>query len=160
MHTTSITILTQCHWKRFISYILYIDQRIQETLRLTHEQFDHIRFQSMWLSNLFEKIVFEKAGLHVSPMLENPGRIALTNNNLYFQPLNNIYAEPVITVKLSDLRLVVKRRYLLTHVGLELFTKKGKHFSDMRASLIYTARLIIMCLNMAPSGRLVTPINN
>ena len=81
----------------------------------------------MWLSDLFEKIVFEKAGLHVSPMIENPGRVALTNSCLYFQPLNNIYAEPVLRVKLSDLRLVEKRRYLLTHVGIELFTKKGKH---------------------------------
>ncbi|KAI6657447.1 Protein FAN [Oopsacas minuta] len=100
------------------------DKRIQETLRLSHEQFDHIRFQSMWLSNLFEKIVFEKAGLLVCPMIENPGRIALTNSYLYFQPLNNIYAEPVMSVKLSDLRLVEKRRYLLTHIGIELFTKK------------------------------------
>ncbi|XP_035231706.1 protein FAN-like isoform X2 [Stegodyphus dumicola] len=63
-------------------------------------------------------------GNKITPLVVNPGRILLTTSRLYFQPYNN--AEPwlVLKIKLSDVKRIIKRRFLLKHVGLELYCSK------------------------------------
>jgi factor associated with neutral sphingomyelinase activation len=50
----------------------------------------------------------------------------LTSSRIYFQPLNNVEMEPVIKIELSSLTHVMKRRYMLHHVGIELFARGGQ----------------------------------
>lgn len=47
----------------------------------------------MWLENFDEKIIEQVMGSRITPLVVNPGKIVLSNLNLYFQPFNNI--EPV-----------------------------------------------------------------
>ena len=64
-------------------------------------------------------------------MVVNPGRIVLTSVTLYFQPYNNAEKQPVIKVKLSTIKRIFQRRYLLRPLGLEIeFTNMAKNKSD------------------------------
>ena len=64
-------------------------------------------------------------------MVVNPGRIVLTTVTLYFQPYNNAEKQPVIKVKLSTIKRIFQRRYLLRPLGLEIeFTNMAKNKSD------------------------------
>lgn len=52
-----------------------------------------MKFDMMWLENFDEKIIEQVMGSRITPLVVNPGKIVLSNLNLYFQPFNNI--EPV-----------------------------------------------------------------
>lgn len=52
-----------------------------------------MKFDIMWLESFDEKIIMETIGSKITPLVVNPGKIILSNLNLYFQPFNNI--EPV-----------------------------------------------------------------
>lgn len=80
-----------------------------------------VRFDTSRLESLYETIVVEMVGERITPLVVNPGRIMLTSSILYFQPFNNVEPMPVLKIKLSDIRRLVKRRFLLKHVGLEIF---------------------------------------
>ncbi|XP_076336883.1 protein FAN-like isoform X2 [Tachypleus tridentatus] len=80
-----------------------------------------VSFDTSWLEDLYEKIVMETTGNKITPLVVNPGRILLTCSRLYFQPYNNAEPWPVLKIKLSSITRVVKRRFLLRHVGLELY---------------------------------------
>ncbi|KNC73531.1 hypothetical protein SARC_13909, partial [Sphaeroforma arctica JP610] len=75
---------------------------------------------------LYEDIVVSVNVEQVSALTTNPGRLVLTNAMLYFQPFNNIHADPVQKYKLGDLVNLVNRRYLLKEKGLELFFMLSK----------------------------------
>eukprot|EP00795_Rhopilema_esculentum_P001333 gene1333-15731_t len=77
-------------------------------------------FNTSWIEDLYEKIILEVTGEKITPLVCNPGKVLLTSSRLYFQPFNNVEPLPVIKVKLSDVSKVIKRRYLLRHVGLEI----------------------------------------
>lgn len=59
----------------------------------------------------------------VAPLVRIPGCLMITGDRLYFQPaqVNNL-GEPVVKVRLDEVRRVFRRRYLLRNVGLELYT--------------------------------------
>ena len=61
----------------------------------------------------------------VSPLIVNPGRVVLTKTKLYFQPFNNVEAFPCLTLTLSLISQIVKRRYLLRHLGLEIICRRS-----------------------------------
>eukprot|EP00117_Sycon_ciliatum_P047152 scpid28293/ scgid33705/ Protein FAN; Factor associated with neutral sphingomyelinase activation len=86
-----------------------------------------VTFNTGCLDSLYEKIVLETTGDRITPLVCNPGRIMLTNSRLYFQPFNNADPVPVHKVKLSDISRVIKRRYLLQHVGIEIYSSDGFH---------------------------------
>ncbi len=75
-----------------------------------------VSFNTSWLENLYEEQIFQTSGERVTPLVSNPGRIMLTASRLYFQPYNNVEVEPVLKLALSELQLLLKRRYLLRHV--------------------------------------------
>ena len=54
---------------------------------------NRVSFNTSWLENLYEQIVMETVGDHITPLVVNPGRVMLTSSRLYFQPFNNV--EPV-----------------------------------------------------------------
>lgn len=82
-------------------------------------------FDALWLEDLYETRVIETQGSKISPLVVNPGHILLTDTALYYQPFNNVEAQPVLKIRLVDMRSVVKRRFLLQPVGLEVQCRDG-----------------------------------
>ena len=73
---------------------------------------------------------FQTVGNKITPLVVNPGRIVLTSATLYFQPYNNAEQKPVIKVKLSSIKRIFQRRYLLRPLGLEIEYTNIKNKSD------------------------------
>ncbi|XP_078680116.1 protein FAN-like [Branchiostoma floridae x Branchiostoma belcheri] len=94
-----------------------------------------VPFNTSWLETLYEKIVVEMVGDKIDPLVVNPGRIMITSSRLYFQPFNNIDPYPVLKIKLSDIKRIVKRRFLLRHVGVEIFCSEDGLKSDLFLTL-------------------------
>ncbi|XP_072169728.1 protein FAN-like [Diadema setosum] len=90
-----------------------------------------VSFDTSRLDSLYETIAMEMVGERITPLVVNPGRIMVTSDRLYFQPFNNVEPVPVMKIKLSDIKRLVKRRFLLKHVGLEIFCSDTSIQSDM-----------------------------
>ncbi|KAG8226897.1 hypothetical protein J437_LFUL005656 [Ladona fulva] len=80
-----------------------------------------ISFDHLWLEDLYEKVIFEVQGNRITPLVGNPGRILLSSVCLYFQPFNNVEHFPVLKIRLRDVKRIIKRRFLLRQVGLEMY---------------------------------------
>ncbi|XP_055603286.1 protein FAN-like [Uranotaenia lowii] len=81
---------------------------------------NRVRFNPLWLDNLYEKILVDYQVDEINPLVVNPGRLLLTNAFVYFQPYNNIQTYPVQKIRLKAIKSFTKRRFLLRHVGLEI----------------------------------------
>ncbi|XP_055844973.1 protein FAN-like isoform X2 [Episyrphus balteatus] len=86
-----------------------------------------IKFDPLWLNSIYEKIVVEYNVNEVNPLVLNPARILLTNSFIYLQHYNNIQSEPVIKIKLDSVTSFTKRRFLLRHIGLEIYWNHNQH---------------------------------
>lgn len=86
-----------------------------------------IKFDPLWLNSIYEKIVVEYNVNEVNPLVLNPARILLTNSFIYLQLYNNIQSEPVIKIKLDSVTSFTKRRFLLRHIGLEIYWNYNQH---------------------------------
>ncbi|KAK4287855.1 hypothetical protein Pmani_039089 [Petrolisthes manimaculis] len=82
------------------------------------------KFDRTLLGDLAETEVLETKAFQVTPLVTNPGTILLTTSTLYFQPHNNVEKHPVIRIGLPEVRQVIKRRYLLRQVGLEVYCRE------------------------------------
>ena len=87
---------------------------------INYSRQNRVTFDTCWLENIGEKIVFETIGNMVAPLVLNPGRILLTNERLYFQSYNNVEKEPVIKIRLNNISDIYQRRFLLRPQGLEI----------------------------------------
>uniref|UniRef100_A0A671UJY5 Neutral sphingomyelinase activation associated factor n=1 Tax=Sparus aurata TaxID=8175 RepID=A0A671UJY5_SPAAU len=85
-----------------------------------------------------EKPHMECASEMVMPLVSNPGHICITDENLYFQPLNG-YPEQVIQIKLHQIRRIYKRRHGLRPLGLEVFCTENDFCSDIYLKFYNTA---------------------
>ncbi|XP_071957305.1 protein FAN-like [Antedon mediterranea] len=92
---------------------------------------NRVSFDTSWLGNLYEQIVMETSCDRISPLVVNPGKIMLTSSRLYFQPFNNLEPEPVTKMNLTEMKRILKRRFLLRQVGLEIFCSKDSLIADM-----------------------------
>ncbi|KAF2078283.1 hypothetical protein CYY_000375 [Polysphondylium violaceum] len=79
------------------------------------------QFDLSLLVDLNEKSILELKCSKISPLVENPGRLLLTNARLYFQPMNNIEGKIFSHHNLESITRVQKRRHSLREIGLELF---------------------------------------
>ncbi|XP_013857082.1 protein FAN [Austrofundulus limnaeus] len=93
--------------------------------RLARSSFDKNCFQSV-----VERPHEECAAEMVTPLVSNPGHVCVTDQNLYFQPLNG-YPEHVIQIKLHRIRRIYKRRHGLKPLGLEVFCTENELCSDI-----------------------------
>ena len=100
---------------------LPIVDREQGWKDILHCRFEKLKFDMSRLSGVEEKVVLESNCSLVSPLAANPGKLLLSNTQIYFQHLNNIQAEPVSLFKLALVSDIRKRRYLLRHTGIEIF---------------------------------------
>ncbi|XP_071822078.1 protein FAN-like [Apostichopus japonicus] len=96
---------------------------------------NRVPFDTSRLDNLFEKIVLETTAERIMPLVVNPGRILLTSDRLYFQPFNNVENVPVMKFKLTDIKFILKRRFLQQHVGIEIYCSEASHRSDLYLAL-------------------------
>ncbi|EDS28930.1 neutral sphingomyelinase [Culex quinquefasciatus] len=94
---------------------------------------NRVKFNPLWLENLYEKIICDYQVDEINPLVVNPGRLLLTNAFVYFQPYNNIQRYPVVKIRLKTIQSFTKRRFLLRHVGLEL------RWSDGSDQLLYVS---------------------
>nr|XP_020480680.1 protein FAN [Monopterus albus] len=101
--------------------------------RLARSSFDKNCFQ-----NVAEKPHMECAVEMVMPLVSNPGHICITDENLYFQPLNG-YPEHVIQIRLHRVRRIYKRRHGLRPLGLEVFCTESDFCSDIYLKFYDTA---------------------
>ncbi|XP_040922193.1 protein FAN [Toxotes jaculatrix] len=101
--------------------------------RLARSSFDKNCFQ-----NVAEKPHMECAVEMVMPLVSNPGHVCITDENLYFQPLNG-YPEHVIQIKLHRVRRIYKRRHGLRPLGLEVFCTENDSCSDIYLKFYNTA---------------------
>nr|CAD7195391.1 unnamed protein product [Timema douglasi] len=60
---------------------------------IVYSRQSRVSFDTLWLEDLYEKVVLETQGSKITPLVVNPGRILLTSSRLYFQPYNNIEPE-------------------------------------------------------------------
>uniref|UniRef100_A0A8C2ZHF4 Neutral sphingomyelinase activation associated factor n=1 Tax=Cyclopterus lumpus TaxID=8103 RepID=A0A8C2ZHF4_CYCLU len=101
--------------------------------RLARSSFDKNCFQSV-----AEKPHMECAVEMVMPLVSNPGHVCITDESLYFQPLNG-YPEQVIPIKLHSVRRIYKRRHGLRPLGLEVFCTENDFCSDIYLKFYKTA---------------------
>ncbi|KAK0098497.1 hypothetical protein PV326_007758 [Microctonus aethiopoides] len=89
-------------------------------MTIVHSRQSRFSFDTSWLEDLYEQVVFEVQANKVLPLIINPGRVLLTNRRIYFQPYNNLDQHPVLKINLNNVKNVIKRRFLLRQVGLEI----------------------------------------
>lgn len=89
-------------------------------MAIVHSRQSRVSFDTSWLEDLYEEVVIEVQANKVLPLVVNPGRVLLTNSRIYFQPYNNMDQHPVLKIQLKDIKNVIKRRFLLRQVGLEI----------------------------------------
>nr|CAD7461018.1 unnamed protein product [Timema tahoe] len=82
--------------KKEIDYMYPIYGRRQLIAAIVYSRQSRVSFDTLWLEDLYEKVVLETQGSKITPLVVNPGRILLTSSRLYFQPYNNI--EPGLEV--------------------------------------------------------------
>uniref|UniRef100_A0A8D8WJ65 Protein FAN n=1 Tax=Cacopsylla melanoneura TaxID=428564 RepID=A0A8D8WJ65_9HEMI len=83
-----------------------------------------VSFNKSWLDDLDEEIILETFGNKITPLVVNPGRIVLSSTNLYFQPFNNIEPHKLLKVQLAGIKRIIRRRFLLQQVGIEIYFKE------------------------------------
>ncbi|XP_076638062.1 protein FAN [Colletes latitarsis] len=87
---------------------------------IVHSRQSRVSFDTSWLEDLYEQVVLEIEANKVLPLVINPGRILLTNSRIYFQPYNNLEQYPVLKIQLKDIINIIKRRFILRQIGLEI----------------------------------------
>ncbi|XP_015523883.2 protein FAN isoform X1 [Neodiprion lecontei] len=109
---------------------------------IVHSRQSRVSFDTSWLEDLYEQAVLELQADKISPLVVNPGRVLLTSSRIYFQPYNNMDQHPVLKIQLKDISQIIKRRFLLRQVGLEIVwrmrgpeAKKEHLFLSMRSHI-------------------------
>ncbi|XP_074031053.1 protein FAN [Leptinotarsa decemlineata] len=87
---------------------------------IVHSRQCRDNFDPRWM-DLYEKIIMDFQADKITPLVVNPGRIVLTSTKLYFQPYNQMGEYP-LKIDLRSIKQIVKRRFLLRHIGLEIYS--------------------------------------
>ncbi|CAG9825349.1 unnamed protein product, partial [Phaedon cochleariae] len=90
---------------------------------IVHSRQSRDNFDPRWM-DLYEKVIMESQADIVTPLVVNPGRIVLSSSKLYFQPYNKMGEYPV-KIDLKSIKQIVKRRFLLRHIGLEIYCNEN-----------------------------------
>uniref|UniRef100_A0A336L9Y2 CSON006095 protein n=1 Tax=Culicoides sonorensis TaxID=179676 RepID=A0A336L9Y2_CULSO len=92
---------------------------------IAYSWYNRINFDPLWFENIYEKVIIESTVNLIKPLVTNPGRLLLTNKLLYFQSFNNIQTDPVLKISLSNIVHLMKRRFMLKQIGLEIVFNQG-----------------------------------
>lgn len=89
---------------------------------ILHSRYMRMEFDPVMMDDFTEQIVCELQAEKISPLVRHQGKLALTPTTIYFQPFSNVEGSPILKLKLSHLRRMYKRRFLLRQVGLEIYS--------------------------------------
>ncbi|XP_008547834.1 protein FAN [Microplitis demolitor] len=89
-------------------------------MTIVHSRQSRFKFDTSWLEDLYEQVVFEVQASKVLPLIINPGRVLITNSRIYFQPYNNLDQHAVLKINIKNVKNILKRRFLLRPIGLEI----------------------------------------
>ncbi|XP_061707525.1 protein FAN-like [Cydia pomonella] len=89
---------------------------------ILHSRYMRMVFDPVMMDDFTEEIVCELQAEKISPLVRHQGKLALTPTTLYFQPFSNVESSPILKLKLSHLKRLYKRRFLLRQVGLEIYS--------------------------------------
>lgn len=103
---------------------------------LLKERENSNQFDLSWLEHLDERPLKELSCKRVTPLVHNPGRLMITNRIVYFQPLNNLLAQPVEKFPFDKITRVIKRRHSLQHIGLEIILEEDT-WSQLQSSAFF-----------------------
>jgi len=77
----------------------------------------------------------------ISPLVEIPGCLMITDQRLYFQAFNNVNSLPVYQYNISNIKRIYKRRQVMRGVGLELYfpskTRKNSNSKNKFLSSLF-----------------------
>ncbi|KAM3964850.1 protein FAN [Aphomia sociella] len=89
---------------------------------ILHSRYMRMVFDPVMMDDFTEEIICELQAEKISPLVRHQGKLALTPTTIYFQPFSNVESSPVLKLKLSHLKRLYKRRFLLRQVGLEIYS--------------------------------------
>ncbi|KAJ2953827.1 hypothetical protein O0L34_g1455 [Tuta absoluta] len=92
---------------------------------ILHSRYMRMVFDPVMMDDFTEEIVCELQAEKISPLVRHQGKLALTHTTLYFQPFSNVEGTSILKLKLSELKRIYKRRFLLRQVGLEVYSSDG-----------------------------------
>ncbi|XP_063224918.1 protein FAN-like isoform X2 [Bacillus rossius redtenbacheri] len=98
---------------------------------IVHSRQSRVSFDTLWLEDLYETVIMETQANKITALVVNPGRILLTSSRLYFQPYNNIEPYPVLKIYLQEIKRIIKRRFLLRQVGLEVYCSGSSNVNHL-----------------------------
>ena len=85
------------------------------------------KFDSSRIESVSEKPIFNNLKVQrIHPFMQLRGHLCITDLRLYFQPMHQVSAHPVKSVKLSEITKLYKRRWRLRNLGFEVFTSNEK----------------------------------
>ena len=98
-------------------------ERDEAEAALINEREENIKFDLSWLQDVTEKRLVELRCSQVTPLVHTPGRVLLTDAQLYWMPFNSTSASPVERIRFSDMTRVHRRRHMLRPLGLEILLR-------------------------------------
>lgn len=99
---------------------------------------NRVKFNPLWFE-LGEQTISDFPVDEINHLVVNPGRLLLTNCAVYFQSYNNIYPHPVKRIPLKHIKSVIRRRFLLRQVGLEITWCPPRRTRGDEDELIYVS---------------------
>ena len=91
------------------------------------EREDNLKFDTSRIESVSEKpLVINIQVQRIHPFMQLKGLLYMTDIRLYFQPLYQVSAHPVKSIKYNDITKLYKRRWRLRNLGFEVFTSATK----------------------------------
>jgi factor associated with neutral sphingomyelinase activation len=85
------------------------------------------KFDTSRIESVSEKPVITNVKVQrIHPFMQLKGHLYMTDLRLYFQPMHQVSAHPVKSVKYSEITKLYKRRWRLRSLGFEVFTTAEK----------------------------------
>ncbi|KAM9976678.1 hypothetical protein ACTFIR_010522 [Dictyostelium discoideum] len=128
-------------------------QRDELIKQMVEDRENKIFFDITQLVDMNERNILELKCSKISPLVENPGRLLITNARLYFQPMNNIEENRLKNYSLQSIIRVLQRRHSLREIGLELFFDDGsslflKFNNTITRNQVYDLLVKHLCTNI------------
>jgi len=113
-------------------------ERERELGALIQKRESAIKFDISWLTDYSERPQHPDGQAvlvsEITPLIQSPGRLMVTDKRLYVQHFNNVSAEPLVKYELRDIESLIKRRYGMRDKGLELLFRSSKKRSTRLGS--------------------------
>jgi len=105
--------------------------------QLIQKRESSISFEISWLVDYSERPQHDNGQAVlvsvITPLIESPGRVMVTDKRLYIQHFNNVSTEPLDKYELCMIASLVKRRYAMRDKALEVVFRSSKRQDSAEA---------------------------